>query len=43
MNVVGVDVIADARRRLVRWTWGYDVIVVSLVCAAWDMVFKPGL
>jgi hypothetical protein len=33
----------DARRQLSRWTWGYGLIVVLLVCATWDMVFKPGL
>jgi uncharacterized membrane protein len=34
---------AEARRQLVRWTWGYAAIVVLLVAIAWDMVFKPGL
>ena len=34
---------AEARRRLVRWTWGYALIVVLLAGIAWDMVFKPGL
>jgi uncharacterized membrane protein len=33
----------DARRQLVRWAWGYGVIVLLLVAAAWDMVTKPGL
>jgi hypothetical protein len=30
-------------RRLVRWAWGSRLIVVILLVAAWDMVFKPGL
>jgi len=34
---------AEARRQLVRWTWGYALVVVLLVVVAWDMVFKPGL
>jgi uncharacterized membrane protein len=33
----------EAHRQLVRWLWGYAVIVVSLLAVAWDMVFKPGL
>ena len=32
-----------ARRQLARWSWGYWLIVLLLVVAAWDMVFKPGL
>lgn len=31
------------RRQLARWSWGYWLIVLLLVAAAWDMVFKPGL
>jgi uncharacterized membrane protein len=34
---------AAARRQLARWSWGYWLIVLLLVVAAWDMVFKPGL
>jgi uncharacterized membrane protein len=34
---------AEARRQLVRWVWGYAVVVVLLGVVAWDMVFKPGL
>jgi uncharacterized membrane protein len=34
---------AEARRQLVRWAWGYAVVVVVLAVIAWDMVFKPGL
>ena len=34
---------AEARRQLVRWTWGYALIVTLLAGIAWDMVFKPGL
>ena len=33
----------EARRRLARWSWGYWLIVLLLVAATWDMVFKPGL
>jgi uncharacterized membrane protein len=32
----------EARRQLRRWAWGMGLIVVLLVAAAWDMVFKPG-
>ena len=34
---------AEAVRQLVRWAWGSRLIIVILVAAAWDMVFKPGL
>jgi uncharacterized membrane protein len=33
----------EARRQLVRWSWGYGTIVLLLVAATWDMVTKPGL
>jgi uncharacterized membrane protein len=33
----------EARRQLARWSGGYWLIVLLLVIAAWDMVFKPGL
>jgi uncharacterized membrane protein len=33
----------EALRQLARWSWGYRLIVVLLMVAAWDMVFKPGL
>jgi len=33
----------EARRQLGRWTWGYVLIVLLLVAAAWDMTTKPGL
>jgi uncharacterized membrane protein len=33
----------EARRQLARWSLGYWLIVLLLVVAAWDMVFKPGL
>jgi uncharacterized membrane protein len=33
----------EGRRQLVRWAWGYAVVVVLLGGIAWDMVFKPGL
>jgi uncharacterized membrane protein len=33
----------EARRQLRRWSWGYRLILVLLVVAAWDMSTKPGL
>src|SRR3954451_10586777 len=33
----------EALRQLARWSWGYRLIVLLLVVAVWDMVFKPGL
>jgi hypothetical protein len=33
----------EARRQLVRWSWGYWAIVALLVVATWDMTTKPGL
>jgi uncharacterized membrane protein len=33
----------EAHRQLVRWSWGYRVIVLILLIATWDMVVKPGL
>ena len=33
----------EAVRQLRRWLWGTAVIVVLLVAAVWDMIFKPGL
>ena len=33
----------EARRQLRRWSWGYRLIVLLLVAAAWDMTTKPGL
>jgi len=32
-----------ARELLGRWMVGYQIILVILVFAVWDMVFKPGL
>ena len=32
-----------ARELLVRWMVGYQIILIILVFAVWDMVFKPGL
>ena len=32
----------EARRQLRRWSWGYRLIVLLLVVAAWDMTTKPG-
>jgi uncharacterized membrane protein len=33
----------EARRQLVRWSWGTRVILALLLATAWVMVFKPGL
>jgi uncharacterized membrane protein len=33
----------EARRQLGRWALGYALIVLLLIAATWDMVFKPGL
>jgi uncharacterized membrane protein len=32
----------EAIRHLARWSWGMRLIVLLLVVATWDMVFKPG-
>jgi uncharacterized membrane protein len=34
---------SEAARHLRRWAWGMAAILVLLVAATWDMVFKPGL
>lgn len=34
---------ATALKHLRRWAYGMGVILVLLVAATWDMVFKPGL
>jgi uncharacterized membrane protein len=31
-----------AAHQLARWTWGIGLILLLLVVATWDMVFKPG-
>lgn len=33
----------EARRQLVRWSWGYRLILLLLIVATWDMTTKPGL
>jgi uncharacterized membrane protein len=33
----------EAARQLARWSWGSRVILLLLVVATWDMVFKPGV
>jgi uncharacterized membrane protein len=33
----------EAARQLNRWAWGSRLILLMLVIATWDMVFKPGL
>ena len=34
---------AEAARQLSRWAWGSRLILLILVVATWDMVFKPGV
>jgi uncharacterized membrane protein len=34
---------AKALKHLRRWAYGMTVILVLLIAATWDMVFKPGL
>jgi len=34
---------AEARLQLRRWSWGYRLVVLLLIVAAWDMTTKPGL
>jgi uncharacterized membrane protein len=33
----------EAARQLRRWSWGLLLILLLLLVATWDMVFKPGL
>ncbi len=33
---------ATAVQQLRRWSWGIRLILLLLVVATWDMVFKPG-
>jgi uncharacterized membrane protein len=33
----------EAARQLGRWSWGMRLILLLLLAATWDMVFKPGL
>ena len=33
----------QATQQLRHWSWGIRLIVLLLVVATWDMVFKPGL
>jgi uncharacterized membrane protein len=35
--------LAAAREQLGRWLAGYAVVLIVLLFALWDMVFKPGL
>jgi uncharacterized membrane protein len=40
----GTDInLREARDLLGRWILGYQIILVILIFAVWDMVFKPGL
>ena len=32
-----------ARALLMRWIVGYQIVLIVLIFAVWDMVFKPGL
>jgi uncharacterized membrane protein len=34
---------AQAMRHLRRWSWGIRLVLMLLVVATWDMVFKPGV
>jgi len=34
--------LTQATRQLRRWSWGIRLIILLLVVATWDMVFKPG-
>ena len=34
---------AEAANQLRRWSWGIRLILLLLLIATWDMVFKPGL
>ena len=34
---------AAAIAQLRRWAWGTALLIVLIVLATWDMVFKPGL
>lgn len=34
---------ATANRLLNRWMLGYGIVVIILLAALWDMVFKPGM
>jgi uncharacterized membrane protein len=33
----------QAMRQLRRWSWGIGLIILLLLVATWDMVFKPGV
>jgi uncharacterized membrane protein len=35
--------VAGQRRLVDRWLTGYGIVLVILLVAVWDMVFKPGL
>ena len=40
----GTDLnLREARDLLGRWIVGYQIILVILIFAVWDMVYKPGL
>ncbi len=40
---LGPDDVASARLLLGRWLIGYRIVLLLLLIAVWDMVFKPGL
>ncbi len=40
---VGPDDVTNAKLLLGRWLIGYRVVLLVLLIAVWDMVFKPGL
>jgi uncharacterized membrane protein len=39
----GASGLADGETLVRRWMVGYGVVLVILVVAVWDMVFKPGM
>jgi hypothetical protein len=41
---IGADAVAEAASNILgRWIVGYGFVLVILLFAVWDMVFKPGL
>jgi uncharacterized membrane protein len=42
-RAIGAGDHAEAVRQLKRWAWGIGSILLILIVATWDMVFKPGL
>ena len=40
---IGAQNATEAKALLGRWIWGYRAILLVLLIAVWDMIFKPGL